>query len=72
MLLITDRRPPRTLRLKLRCRRACCGTEVAMAGDENDPILLQVNRWGSSCPKCKGDLDVISRVTVPTRPGPNG
>lgn len=43
-----------------------------MAGDENDPILLQVNRWGSSCPKCKGDLDVISRVTVPTRPGPNG
>jgi len=58
---------PRPLILTLRCQRAECGTRVKMAGDDSDPILLQVNKWGSTCPACGGDLNVIARVTLPVR-----
>jgi len=58
-------RLPRQLYVTLKCVRKRCGTRVSVSGDVDDPILKQVARWGSSCPKCGDDLDVVSQVTLP-------
>jgi len=62
----------RELFVTLRCIRRDCGTRVDMRGPKDDVILNQVLRWGSTCPKCGDDLNVISKAEVPALVVPAG